>query len=187
MNIGLIRVLTLTDQNEIDRHGAIIEKAFPGLSVTSGCIRNQPQGLYDEASEEAAKPKIIEGRDIAGSKHKYLLFLREVHSPELDYNRLETLIKSDSSLSVKLLRYLNSAGMGVREKISSIKQALVLLGEKPLRKWASLVAMTCLGEDKPSELVRLSLARAEFCELLGDDLRMVGRGLDLFLLGLLLL
>ena len=59
VNIGLIRVLTLTDQNKIDRHGSIIENAFPGLTVTSGCIRNQPQGLHDKASEEAAKPKII--------------------------------------------------------------------------------------------------------------------------------
>ena len=132
-----------------------------------------------------AKPKIIEGRDIAGAKHKYLLFLREVHSPELDFDRLEKVIKSDGSLSVKLLRYLNSAGMGVRERITSIKQALVLLGARPLRKWASLVAMTCLAEDKPNELVRLSLARAEFCELLGGDLQMIGRELDLFLLGLL--
>jgi len=59
LNIGLIRVLTLTDQREIDRHGSIIESAFPGLKVTSSCIENQPKGLYDKASEEEAKPKII--------------------------------------------------------------------------------------------------------------------------------
>ena len=59
MNIGLIRVLTLSDQREIDRHGSIIESAFPGLKVTSSCIEGQPKGLYDKASEEEAKPKII--------------------------------------------------------------------------------------------------------------------------------
>lgn len=58
MNIGLIRVLTLSDQREIDRHGSIIESAFPGLKVTSSCIEDQPKGLYDKASEEEAKPKI---------------------------------------------------------------------------------------------------------------------------------
>ena len=59
MNIGLIRVLTLTDQREIDRHGSIIESAFPGLKLTSSCIEYQPKGLYDKASEEEARPKII--------------------------------------------------------------------------------------------------------------------------------
>jgi len=59
LNIGLIRVLTLTDQREIDRHGSIIESAFPGLKVTSSCIENHLKGLYDKASEEEARPKII--------------------------------------------------------------------------------------------------------------------------------
>jgi EAL and modified HD-GYP domain-containing signal transduction protein len=131
------------------------------------------------------KPKIIRGSDIAGGKQKYLLFLRAVHGEQIDFDQLEKIIKSDGSLSIKLLRYLNSAALGMREKITSIKQSLVLLGERPLRKWASLLAMTCLGEDKPAELVRVSLARAQFCELLSDDLGLNGRQLDLFMLGLL--
>ena len=60
MNIGLIRVLTLSVQQEIDRHGSIIESAFPGLKVASSCIEDQPKGLYDKASEEEARPKIID-------------------------------------------------------------------------------------------------------------------------------
>lgn len=59
MNIGLIRVLTLSDQKEIDRHGLIIEGVFPGLKVISRCIEDYPKGLYDKVSEEGVKPKII--------------------------------------------------------------------------------------------------------------------------------
>lgn len=59
MNIGLVRVLTLSDQKEIDRHGLIIEGAFPGLKVTSRCIEGHPKGLYDKISEEKAKLKIM--------------------------------------------------------------------------------------------------------------------------------
>lgn len=131
------------------------------------------------------KPKIIEGRDISGTKHKYLLLLQASQGSEIDFDQIEQIIKSDGSLSVKLLRYLNSAGAGVREKITSIKQSLVLLGERPLRKWASLLALTCLADDKPSELIRTSLARGQFCELLCEDLGLGGRQLDLFMLGLL--
>lgn len=132
-----------------------------------------------------ARPKILEGRDIPGAKQKYLLFMQSVHVPQIDFDRVEKIVKSDASISVKLLRYLNSAGIGLRERVSSIKQALLLLGERPLRKWASLVAMTGLGRDKPLELVRLSLVRGEFCESLCGDLRMGGRELDLFMMGML--
>jgi len=59
MNIGLIRVLSLENKEAIDRHGALIEEAFPGLHVQSQCIKDQPYGIYDKESEEIAKPKII--------------------------------------------------------------------------------------------------------------------------------
>jgi len=59
MNISLIRVLTQTSQEKIDRHGRIIERAFPGLHVKSSCIQEQPKGIFDEASEEEALPKVM--------------------------------------------------------------------------------------------------------------------------------
>ncbi len=59
MDVGLIRVLTLDNRNEIDRHGKILEKAFPALKVESRCIEDQHNGIYDTQSEERAKPKII--------------------------------------------------------------------------------------------------------------------------------
>ena len=60
-------------------------------------------------------------------------------------------------LSVKLLRYMNSSMVGLRTKVDSIKQALALIGERPLKQWASLVALTSLAEDKTAELVTVCL------------------------------
>ena len=57
--IGLIRVLTMTDEEKINLHGKIIEKVFNELKVISKCIEDQPLGIYDEVSEEIAKPKIV--------------------------------------------------------------------------------------------------------------------------------
>ena len=131
------------------------------------------------------KPQMVQGQDIPSHQQNYLTFLSEVSKPELDYDRIEDVIKHEGSLSVKLLRYLNSAAMGVRTKVTSFRQAIALLGERPLKKWAMLVSMTCLGRDKPKELVRVCLARARFCEVICEDLDMTGRELDLFLMGLL--
>lgn len=52
-------MLTIQDEELLNRHGKIIEKAFPELKVISRCIENQPKGIYDEKTEEEAKPKIL--------------------------------------------------------------------------------------------------------------------------------
>jgi EAL and modified HD-GYP domain-containing signal transduction protein len=61
----------------------------------------------------------------------------------------------------------------------------VLLGVRPLRKWASLMALSSLRSDKPLELLITCLIRARFCELLGAQAGITDRELDLFLVGLL--
>jgi EAL and modified HD-GYP domain-containing signal transduction protein len=48
-----------------------------------------------------------------------------------------------------------------------VKQALVYLGEKEIRRFVSLIAMSRLAEGKPNELLRAACIRGKFCELLG--------------------
>ncbi len=164
----------------------------PGLSFLAEKIETHEE--FDEAAHLGyayfqgyffAKPQIVEGQDIPANKLNYFLFLRELVTPEVDYEAVSQIVKREASLLVKLLRYLNSAALGVRERVTSIPQALALLGERQLRRWGSLVAATCMGEDKPLELMRLCMARARFCELMARHMGMAGRELDLFLMGLL--
>lgn len=130
------------------------------------------------------EPELVSRKDIPGFKVNYLRFMREVNQPEINLDKLEQIIKQDLSLSYKLLRYLNSAWFGWRAEVKSIKAALVKLGEKPTRKWASMVAYANLGEDKPSAVLLTSLIRARFCELMGPEADLKGRDLDLFLIGM---
>lgn len=132
-----------------------------------------------------SKPEIISKKEIPGFKLNYLRFVQEVNRPDVDFDRLEEIIQRELSLSVKLLRYLNSAWFGWKYEVESIKQAIRLLGEKQIKKWATLVALTGLGDDKPAELVVMSLVRARFCEQLGAAAGLKQRELELFLLGLL--
>lgn len=130
------------------------------------------------------KPEIVTGKNLRSSKLIYLQFLAEINKPNVEFDQLEKVIQRDVSLSYKLLRYLNSAEVGLGNKVSSIKQALVLLGHEPLRKWGSFVGLTGLGEDKPHELLKTCLVRARFCELAGSRLKLTDPG-SLFVMGLL--
>lgn len=131
------------------------------------------------------KPEMLSRRDVPAFKLNYLRFLREVNRPEVDLDRLERVIKQEASLSVRLLRYLNTASFGWRESVQSIKHALLLLGQQTVRKLASLVALTALGEDKAQQLVLTCLQRARFCEQAAAACGLEERRVELFLMGLL--
>ncbi len=130
------------------------------------------------------KPEIIRGKDITGSKLHYLLMLQEINRPELNFKKLGEIIKKEVSLSYKLLRYINSAYFGLPNKISSILQALVLLGEREIRKWCSLIAIAQMGLDKPEELILQAIIRARYCELIAQRLGKNERKDDFFLMGM---
>jgi len=131
------------------------------------------------------KPQTLSSKEITGSKLKYLRFIQQVNEPTIDFGNLETVIKSEISLAVKLLKYLNSAAFAFRYEINSIKHALVLLGEQPVKQWATTVALGAVSDDKPLALAATSLTRARFCEQMAPAVGLRNRGLDLFLLGLL--
>lgn len=131
------------------------------------------------------RPEIVSQRAIPAIKQNYLRFLQEVNRPEIDSRRLEPIIRQDVALTVKLLRYLNSVSFGLKSEITSIQQALVILGEQAMRRWASLIALTCIGHDKPAELVIISLIRGRFCELVGPLMKSGRAGDDFFLMGML--
>jgi EAL and modified HD-GYP domain-containing signal transduction protein len=131
------------------------------------------------------KPEVVTSAGIPRFKLNYVQFLQEISRPDLDYAKLEAVIKREVSLSIKLLRFLNSAAFGSRSEITSIKHSLVLLGERAIRRWASVVALLDLGDDRPAEVVVTGLVRARFCEALGARVGLADRELSLFLLGIL--
>ncbi len=129
------------------------------------------------------QPEIISRSQIPTNKFNYLRFLHEIAHAELDFDQLEEIIKQDVSLTVKLLRLLNSAAFGYSGRVDSVKQALMALGEKPIKRWATMLALGELGEDRPQELLTTCLIRARFCELLAPLTGMAANSDDLFLVG----
>lgn len=131
-----------------------------------------------------SKPHIVEGRSLPGNKLNYMQILRDINEPDADFDILEHIVKRDISLTFKLLRLINSAAFGFQAKIQSIRQALTLLGLIEFRKWASLMALSELGTDKPEELTVNSMMRAKFCEFLAAKVNLRDKRDDLFLLGM---
>jgi EAL and modified HD-GYP domain-containing signal transduction protein len=120
-----------------------------------------------------SQPKIVQGRDIPGSKLQYLKIIRVIQDENYNFRKITEFIAHDVSLSYKLLRYVNSAAMRRRMEVTSLQSAVALIGELTLRKWLSLMMLSYIADDKPRELLRLTLLRARFCEQIGEKM---GRG-----------
>jgi c-di-GMP-related signal transduction protein len=112
------------------------------------------------------KPEILSGKRITSAKIQCLELLRQISASEIDCRKTAAVIERDVGLSYKLLRYVNSALVGLRQGVSSIDHAVVLLGSGGLRQWAAVAAIPTLASDKPAELAVKALVRAQFCERL---------------------
>jgi c-di-GMP phosphodiesterase len=131
-----------------------------------------------------SKPEIVSGKEISTPQMQLLEIMAEVNKENFEFNRLEKMIVRDASISYKLMRLINSAYFKRAKEISSIRQAIVMIGEAGIRRFLSLISMAGLAANKPDELIRVSLIRAKFCELLGNH---SGNGVEtseLFTLGL---
>jgi len=91
-----------------------------------------------------------------------------VQEKELDVDSVEKLISRDVMLSYKLLRYINSSAFALRRQVESIRHAIILLGLDEIRKWSALVSILNV-DNKPGELARAALWRANMCELLCEE------------------
>lgn len=132
-----------------------------------------------------SRPQMLARHDIPAYKLQYFRVLQAANQAQMDIQLVAERIKAESSLSYRLLRYLNSPAFPLLTEVRSIPHALSLLGERGIRRWVSLVAIACMGEGKPIELVMLPLIRARFLELLATPAGMESSASDLFLLGLL--
>jgi EAL and modified HD-GYP domain-containing signal transduction protein len=113
-----------------------------------------------------ARPSVIQSQQVPATKLNCLRLLSELQKPDLDFKRLEDLIRGEVALTYKLLRYVNSALFSRRGEIQSIERALMVVGSDEIRRWGALATLPMLATDKPGELATLSIVRARFCERL---------------------
>lgn len=207
--------LALDDVVELDHYRELLEMAdiikvdFRGASpeqrramarrLAGGSVRllGEKVETHEEfrvASEEGfalfqgyffAKPEVVKRKDVPGNQHGSLRLLRELRGTETDIEQLERIVKQDLSLSYRLLKYINSPLFGLRSEVRSVRHALTLLGERDVRRWATLAALSGVAPEKPPELLETGLMRARFCETLATVVaRDVQASEEMFLAGL---
>ncbi|MCH7686249.1 MAG: HDOD domain-containing protein [Planctomycetes bacterium] len=116
-----------------------------------------------------SQPRIIEQQTIPNNRLAILSLIGKLQDSSIAVGEIEELVTHDVSLSYKLLRYINSAAVGLGRKVDSIRQAVVLLGLQRLRTMITLIMLAGI-DDKPIALLETAMLRARMCQSLACEL-----------------
>jgi EAL and modified HD-GYP domain-containing signal transduction protein len=111
------------------------------------------------------RPILLKNRKVPANRISYIEILQLLQCESIDMRKLGRLVKRDASLTYRLLRLVNSPVCAVRQEVSSIEAALVLVGEEAFRRIATLAIASELNANQPPEILRMAFVRGCFCEL----------------------
>jgi len=114
-----------------------------------------------------SQPKLLKFKSVPTNQLAVLQLISKLHNPNVEIKDLEAIISQDVALTYKLLRYINSAYFNLSRRIESIQRAVVLLGIRNIRSWATLISFANV-DDHRSDLITVALERAKMCELLAE-------------------
>ena len=113
-----------------------------------------------------ARPVTLSANTVSATKLGYVQLMQAIHEESPDFPKIIQAIESDVSFSLDTIRLVNSAYFARRSKISSVKEAVVMLGLEGVRKWVNMTVMTRLARNKPDVLISHSLIRSRFLDLM---------------------
>lgn len=115
-----------------------------------------------------AKPALVKTNTLRPAQAVILQLINLVRQ-QASTDRIEEVLKKDPTLSFNLLRFINSAGFGLRNEITSFRQAVILLGLKRLFRWAALLMATSKAGDAPPATGSTAVVRGRLMELLAAE------------------
>ncbi len=114
------------------------------------------------------RPEIVPGRE-PGAGLAQLVQIFDLVGAQASPKKIEEAFKHDPTLMLKFLGYINSAGMGMVRKVTSVAHAVQILGYKQLYRWVALLLYTAGKGETPAALMKTVLCRSRLIELLGRD------------------
>jgi EAL and modified HD-GYP domain-containing signal transduction protein len=114
-----------------------------------------------------ARPTIIAGRRLRPTQLTTMRLVSML-AQEAETKEIEQALKEDPALSVSMLRLVNSVAMGSRVHISSLRQAVIILGRRQFSRWLQLLLYADPGKDGVPPLLTMAALRGRFAELVAE-------------------
>ena len=98
-----------------------------------------------------------------------VLELLKLVRDDVEINKIDAVLRRDPALASKLLRLVNSAAFGLPVQITSLQDAVMMLGHKKLVRWLSVLLVTASREVNTFPLMHVSILRGLFMERIGGE------------------
>jgi EAL and modified HD-GYP domain-containing signal transduction protein len=105
------------------------------------------------------KPEIVTGREIPTSVSSSLHDIAVLSRADATFEEIEAVVARDPGLTLRLLRLLNSASFSLRKRVTSVHEAVTMLGSRTVRQWAMMLVLGGISANC-DELVPTALSRA---------------------------
>lgn len=113
-----------------------------------------------------ARPSLEEKRRVTETSTTLLKLLRLLNE-DAELEKIEQAFRSRPGLTYKLLLLVNSVSLGLRQKVHSVRHAMVILGRLQIKRWVQLALFAADDSSGLSHpLVELAAVRANFMEQL---------------------
>jgi c-di-GMP-related signal transduction protein len=116
-----------------------------------------------------SRPQVLTATSISPSRLRRLELLGALSAPEAELESILSIIAGDPALSLRVLRACNSVAAGSASRVSSVRQAVVLVGLGQIRRWAMLMVIDDVAEATEDQMIT-ALARARLCENVAEVL-----------------
>ena len=109
------------------------------------------------------KPEMIRDGKVPANRLFHIDVLRQLFRDPLDLKALCPLVMHDAALVYRVLRLVNSPICAIRDTVTSIESAIMILGDVTFRRIATLAIQCAFNEGQPPEVLHMALVRARFC------------------------
>jgi EAL and modified HD-GYP domain-containing signal transduction protein len=116
------------------------------------------------------RPIIVSGRKLQPGQLATLKLVSML-AHDAETHELERVLKEDAALSMSMLRLVNSVGMRTRTTISSLRQAIVILGRQQFGRWLQLLLFADPTNADANPLLTLAATRGRLAELIAERAR----------------
>lgn len=106
-------------------------------------------------------------------KSNFFQLMIAVTKDEPDVDEISEIISRDVTLAFSVIKMVNSAYFALRNRVRSVKQALVVLGLGQLKQWVYLLSFRESEGEMSSEMIKISFLRASFCSELAEHIKTV--------------
>jgi len=132
-----------------------------------------------------SKPVMIRSKEIGTLNIHLIHIMEELQKKDPNFSFISDTIQKDMGLSFKLLKMANSVYFGGRQTIDDLKQAVVRLGVREMKRWVSIMLLREFENPENSELIKVCLLRGRVLALTALELHQAVSETDFFLTGLL--